>query len=149
VLRIKARAGGIQFNEHCDDLPAEIVFRHACKLGFESIVSKRLGSPYRSGRSRDCFGTNPPMRSLPIAPIFIADRASLAVSREKDGKLRLVYADRMTSRSSCLGRRSLAQTDSGPFMTSGPDPYGSSIGTPRNPWLCQARRVGEARHLWL
>jgi bifunctional non-homologous end joining protein LigD len=29
------------------------VFRHACKLGFEGIVSKRLGSPYRSGRSRD------------------------------------------------------------------------------------------------
>jgi bifunctional non-homologous end joining protein LigD len=41
---------GIQFNEHCDDLPADVVFRHACKLGFEGIVSKRLGSPYRSGR---------------------------------------------------------------------------------------------------
>jgi ATP-dependent DNA ligase len=26
--------------------------RHACKLGFEGIVSKRLGSPYISGRSR-------------------------------------------------------------------------------------------------
>jgi bifunctional non-homologous end joining protein LigD len=25
---------------------------HACKLGLEGIVSKRLGSPYRSGRSR-------------------------------------------------------------------------------------------------
>jgi bifunctional non-homologous end joining protein LigD len=24
----------------------------ACKLGLEGIVSKRLGSPYRSGRSR-------------------------------------------------------------------------------------------------
>ena len=32
------------------------------------------------------------MRNLPIAPIFIADRASLAVSREKDWKLRIVYA---------------------------------------------------------
>ena len=31
------------------------------------------------------------MRSLPIAPIFIANSVSLAVSREKDGKLRLVY----------------------------------------------------------
>jgi bifunctional non-homologous end joining protein LigD len=29
-----------------------VVFRHACKLGFEGIVSKRLGSPYVSGRSR-------------------------------------------------------------------------------------------------
>jgi bifunctional non-homologous end joining protein LigD len=52
VLRRKAPAG-IHFNDHCDDLPADIVFRHACKLGFEGIVSKRVGSPYRSGRSRD------------------------------------------------------------------------------------------------
>jgi bifunctional non-homologous end joining protein LigD len=28
-----------------------VVFRHACQLGFEGIVSKRLGSPYVSGRS--------------------------------------------------------------------------------------------------
>jgi ATP-dependent DNA ligase len=28
------------------------VFRHAYKMGLEGIVSKRLGSPYRSGRSR-------------------------------------------------------------------------------------------------
>jgi bifunctional non-homologous end joining protein LigD len=51
VLLRKAGVG-IQFNEHCDDLPAHVVFRHACKLGFEGIVSKRLGSPYVSGRSR-------------------------------------------------------------------------------------------------
>ena len=44
---------GLRFNDHCEDLPSDIVFRHACKLGFEGIVSKRLGSPYRSGRSRD------------------------------------------------------------------------------------------------
>jgi bifunctional non-homologous end joining protein LigD len=31
----------------------DIVFKHGCKLGFEGIVSKRLGSPYVSGRSRD------------------------------------------------------------------------------------------------
>jgi ATP-dependent DNA ligase len=29
----------------------EIIFEQACKLGCEGIVSKRLGSPYRSGRS--------------------------------------------------------------------------------------------------
>jgi ATP-dependent DNA ligase len=42
--------------EQRDDYAAErgdIVFRQACKLGFESIVSKRLGSRYRSGRSPD------------------------------------------------------------------------------------------------
>jgi bifunctional non-homologous end joining protein LigD len=34
------------------DLPGDVVFRHAYKLGLEGIVSKRLGSPYISGRSR-------------------------------------------------------------------------------------------------
>jgi ATP-dependent DNA ligase len=29
------------------------VFRHVCNLGLEGIVSKRKGSPYRSGRSPD------------------------------------------------------------------------------------------------
>ena len=29
------------------------VFRHACKMGLEGIVSKRKDSPYRSGRSPD------------------------------------------------------------------------------------------------
>jgi ATP-dependent DNA ligase len=28
------------------------IFAHACNMGLEGIVSKRLGSPYRSGRSR-------------------------------------------------------------------------------------------------
>jgi bifunctional non-homologous end joining protein LigD len=28
-------------------------FKHACMLGLEGIVSKRKGSPYRSGRSPD------------------------------------------------------------------------------------------------
>jgi ATP-dependent DNA ligase len=27
-----------------------VVFKHACALGCEGIVSKRFGSPYRSGR---------------------------------------------------------------------------------------------------
>jgi ATP-dependent DNA ligase len=31
----------------------QTVFAHACKMGLEGIVSKRLGSPYRSGRPRD------------------------------------------------------------------------------------------------
>ena len=31
----------------------ETVFRHACKMGLEGIVSKRKDSPYRSGRSKD------------------------------------------------------------------------------------------------
>jgi bifunctional non-homologous end joining protein LigD len=38
----------IVLNEYYEE-DGEIVFREACKLGCEGIVSKRLGSPYRSG----------------------------------------------------------------------------------------------------
>ena len=38
------------FNE-CFEEDGAIVFREACKLGCEGIVSKRLGSIYRRGRS--------------------------------------------------------------------------------------------------
>ena len=40
----------IALNEHFEEDGA-IVFREACRLGCEGIVSKRLGSIYRSGRS--------------------------------------------------------------------------------------------------
>ena len=40
----------LDFNE-CFDEDGAIVFREACRLGCEGIVSKRLGSTYRSGRS--------------------------------------------------------------------------------------------------
>ena len=43
---------GIVFNEHTDQDGAT-VFQHACKMGLEGIVSKRLSAPYRSGPSRD------------------------------------------------------------------------------------------------
>jgi len=50
---ILTKAGlGIRFNEHMDG-DGEAVFRHACKLGLEGIVSKRKDSAYRSGRSPD------------------------------------------------------------------------------------------------
>jgi ATP-dependent DNA ligase len=34
-------------------LERDVVFQHACKMGLEGIVSMRLGSRYRSGRSPD------------------------------------------------------------------------------------------------
>jgi hypothetical protein len=38
-------------NEHMEHPDGVAVFQHACKMGLEGIVSKRLGSRYRSGRS--------------------------------------------------------------------------------------------------
>ena len=45
-------ASGLRLNEHMEE-DGPLVFYHACKLGFEGIVSKRKGSRYRSGRSPD------------------------------------------------------------------------------------------------
>jgi bifunctional non-homologous end joining protein LigD len=51
ILR-KARHG-VRLNEHLEHPEGAVVFQHACKMGLEGIVSKRLGSRYRSGRSPD------------------------------------------------------------------------------------------------
>ena len=47
---LRGSHSSIAFNEHFEEDGA-IVYREACRLGCEGIVSKRLGSPYRSGRS--------------------------------------------------------------------------------------------------
>jgi bifunctional non-homologous end joining protein LigD len=48
---LRGSGAGIRLNEHFQHA-GDIVFRHACKC-LEGIVSKRLGSRYRSGRSKD------------------------------------------------------------------------------------------------
>jgi hypothetical protein len=53
LARLLARVrAGIAINEHTDENGA-VVFLHACKMGLEGTVSKRLSAPYRSGRSTD------------------------------------------------------------------------------------------------
>jgi bifunctional non-homologous end joining protein LigD len=49
---LKHSPAGIEYNDYTD-ADGAVVFRHACKMGLEGIVSKRLTSPYRSGPSRD------------------------------------------------------------------------------------------------
>ena len=50
---LRKRRPGVRFNEYLEHLDGELVSAHACKMGLEGIVSKRLSSPYRSGRSPD------------------------------------------------------------------------------------------------
>jgi bifunctional non-homologous end joining protein LigD len=50
---------GIAFNTHYDGDGA-VIYKHACALGCEGIVSKKLGSPYRSGRSSHWLKTKNP-----------------------------------------------------------------------------------------
>ena len=47
---LRRKYAGISFNRHFD-VEGAIVYRHAGALGCEGIVSKRLGTPYRPGRS--------------------------------------------------------------------------------------------------
>jgi bifunctional non-homologous end joining protein LigD len=44
---------GVRLNEHLKHDCGLTVFQHACQLRCEGIVSKRVGSRYRSGRSPD------------------------------------------------------------------------------------------------
>jgi bifunctional non-homologous end joining protein LigD len=50
---LRGKHVGITFNAHFI-ADGAIVYRQACAFGCEGIVSKRLGSPYRSGRA-DCW----------------------------------------------------------------------------------------------
>ena len=59
VQLLRTPSPGIALNEHFVG-DGEIVYQQACKLGCEGIVSKRLGSLYRSGRSKHWVKTKNP-----------------------------------------------------------------------------------------
>jgi hypothetical protein len=55
---LRKPSAGIALNAHCVG-HGDTVYQQACKLGCEGIVSKRLGSTYRSGRSTQWVIKNP------------------------------------------------------------------------------------------
>src|SRR3954467_13566686 len=60
LAKMLRNGGAISYNEHIDqDGPA--VFEHACRLGLEGIVSKRLDAPYRSGLSKTWLKSKNPL----------------------------------------------------------------------------------------
>jgi len=63
---------GIVFNEHLTT-EGVLVFEHACRLGAEGIISKRVTSPYKSGKCP--------------AWINVRSPASIAVQRERSENL--------------------------------------------------------------
>jgi hypothetical protein len=62
-----------------------LVFLHACKMGLEGIVSKRLTAPYRSGPSRD-WCCSRAVRKAELMPMSYAleFKISLHKSRKRD-----------------------------------------------------------------
>jgi hypothetical protein len=88
---------GIAFNRHFD-VEGSIVFHHACKLGCEGIVSKRLGSTYRGGRSADWTRSRIRRR-----PRCAGSRKKIGIAR--DPSLSLVPLVHMLSEIPALWRR--------------------------------------------
>jgi bifunctional non-homologous end joining protein LigD len=52
LLQVQGRAGSIRYTEHLDE-DGRIIFRQACEMELEGIVSKRRDAPYRSGRTEN------------------------------------------------------------------------------------------------
>ena len=52
AIALAGAGAGIEINDHLEHDGGALVFQHACKLGFEGIVSKRKDSHYVTGRSR-------------------------------------------------------------------------------------------------
>ena len=50
---------GIRYSEHLSG-DGRNIFEHACKLGLEGIVSKRINAPYRSGKVKTWLKTKNP-----------------------------------------------------------------------------------------
>jgi bifunctional non-homologous end joining protein LigD len=48
---LRGCGAGLQLNEHFHEA-GDVIYRHACRLGCEGLVSKRLGPPYIRGRTR-------------------------------------------------------------------------------------------------
>jgi hypothetical protein len=80
---ILAKAGaGIRFNEHMEG-DGEAVFRHACKLGLERIVSKRKDSAYPlPGGTVRWFDTRPLRPARPGYANHMDDSAERHYTKE-------------------------------------------------------------------
>jgi ATP-dependent DNA ligase len=53
LAKVLARSvNGILLTEHIDDELGAVMFKHACRMGLEGIVSKRRDKPYVAGRSK-------------------------------------------------------------------------------------------------
>src|SRR5262245_40890593 len=107
-------------------------------------MQSRLAELAASVAEEQGFGTTPPGSKASDRPDLHRGLGFIRRLARKGREIAPGYVGWDDGKVILLGRSPLAEADSGPSMTSGPDPHGSSMATPRNAWLCQARRVGEA-----
>ena len=99
---------GVQFNQHLTHR-GDFVLEHACKMGLEGIVSKRLGSRYRSGPSRMACPSGPstPPRSSQASPVWPCPNQTTLRCRQPTGRgVRHSLVSFLPSRQRLAGDRS-------------------------------------------
>jgi bifunctional non-homologous end joining protein LigD len=98
LLKGSGKNGPIRFAEHFDD-DGPVIFKHACELNLEGIVSKRRDAPYRPGRSENFVKTKCHNAQEFVVAGFSLSTAlpkavgALTVAFHDNGKLR--YAGRV------------------------------------------------------
>ena len=105
---------GVRLNEHLPHECGLSVFQHACLLGWEGIVSKRLGSRYRSGRSPDWLKFKNPnapsaARRRGLEPRRVAAMTGLLLQRsaEAPNEYEVIAAQQVVGQLRCLVLRRL------------------------------------------
>src|SRR6476619_256621 len=76
MLSTGARIGAVRLSEHVE-AQGEAMFRHACRMGLEGIVSKRRDRPYVSGPSGDWLKTKCLHREAFVIAGFIPSAGAL------------------------------------------------------------------------
>jgi bifunctional non-homologous end joining protein LigD len=98
LLKGQSRNGAIRYAEHFEE-PGPEIFRHACEMNLEGIVSKLRDAPYRSGRSDNFIKTKCHNEQEFVVAGFTPSTAmpnavgALTVAFHESGKLR--YAGRV------------------------------------------------------
>jgi bifunctional non-homologous end joining protein LigD len=65
---LKKAGPALRFSEHLDGEHGEAMFRHACALGLEGIVSKKLMSRYKSGACKSWLKVKNPAYERQATP---------------------------------------------------------------------------------
>ena len=108
LLAAAPPGGPVRFSEHIE-ADGQAMVRHACRLGLEGVVSKRIDAPYRSGRTKSWVKTKCSNRQELVIAGFVPSSVakgsigSLVMGLHEDGKL--VHVGRVgTGYTSALAR---------------------------------------------
>ncbi|MGW9333335.1 DNA ligase D [Bosea sp. NPDC055594] len=86
LLQAAKPDAALRFSEHFVE-PGQTMLRHACRMGLEGVISKRVEAPYRSGRGRDWIKSKCTQRQEFVIAGYVPSKAS----RNQLGSLVLGY----------------------------------------------------------